>query len=206
VDYFSIVFICTGNRFRSPLAEAFLHRLTLGLPVTVQSFGTLDVGQAPALAEAIELAIWSGVDLSSHRARWLGSELLGDVDLLLGFEPEHVRDSVVDADAPRSRSFTLRELVGLIEQVEAPSNTDVVARAQGVVARANELRDTAAPLSEITTRDPFGRSPTVYSETAQEIRELTIALAAHLFGVSDLRGLPAVPAKPLRRRMSLWRR
>ena len=54
--------------------------------------------------------------------------------------------------------------------------------------------------------DPFGRRWSVYSETAAEIRELSILLVATLFGITDARGLPQVPTKRDRGRRSLWRR
>ena len=66
MDSFSIVFVCTGNRFRSPLAEAFVRRLTLGLSVDSESFGVLDLEESPALPEAIALAGWWGLDVSQH--------------------------------------------------------------------------------------------------------------------------------------------
>ena len=46
-DVFHVVFICTGNRFRSVLAEHRLRQATSGLPVRVSSFGTLDDSGIP---------------------------------------------------------------------------------------------------------------------------------------------------------------
>src|SRR5438128_7342059 len=127
---FSITFVCTGNRFRSPLAEAFVHRLTLGLPVTADSYGTLSLEDAPPLPEAVELALSCGISLSDHRTRYLNKASLQDVDLLLGFEPAHVHQAVVDARAPRERSFTVRDFVALLRAggVAAPRE-DVAKRA-----------------------------------------------------------------------------
>jgi len=126
LDTFSIVFLCTGNRFRSPLAEAFVRRLTVGLPVTTQSFGTLELEGAPALPEALELGLQCGLDLSSHRTRHLGHASLDQVDLVLGFEETHVRGAVVDAKAPRRRAFTLREIARLLPAAEASPQKDVI--------------------------------------------------------------------------------
>jgi PadR family transcriptional regulator PadR len=109
VDTFSIAFVCTGNRFRSPLAEAFVHRLTLELPVSVGSYGTLELENAPPLPEAAEIALSCGISLADHRTRYLNNASLEDVDLLLGFEPAHIRQAVVDGRAPRERSFTMRD-------------------------------------------------------------------------------------------------
>jgi len=51
---FRIDFVCTGNRFRSPLAAELLRRAIGGLPVEVASVGTLDLGPLSALPEAME--------------------------------------------------------------------------------------------------------------------------------------------------------
>ena len=68
-DDFDVVVICSGNRFRSPIAEAVLRREAEGLPVRVRSFGTMDLPTGQALPEAIELAPSYGLDLRSHRSR-----------------------------------------------------------------------------------------------------------------------------------------
>jgi protein-tyrosine-phosphatase len=202
LDQFSIVFVCSGNRFRSPLAEAFVRQLTVGLPVAVQSFGTLELGAAPALAEAGELGLWCGIDLSNHRVRLVGDASIDDTDLLIGFDQEHVRRAVIDANAPSRRSFTFRQIIALLEDVvEEDDTTDVVQRAREAVSGAAARRDAdpdawgADPIA-----DPFGRSWRVYRETAMEIRELSLRLVGALFGVSEASGLPELPANLTRRR------
>jgi len=207
LDTYSIAFVCTGNRFRSALAEAFVRRLTLGLPVTTESFGTLELDDAPPLPEALEIGLWCGIDLSGHRARHLGITSLEKIDLLLGFEDSHVRHAVVDANAPRRRSFMLREFVRLVEGVDPVGDQDVGTRARNVVEQTADLRaGSHGRGAQDGIRDPFGGTRKLYRETAAEIRELSIALAAALFGVTDASGLPAVPLKLARSRRSLWRR
>jgi protein-tyrosine phosphatase len=205
VNSFALVFVCTGNRFRSPLAEAFVRRLTLGLPVAVESFGILDVSGSSVLTEALELGHWSGIDLSHHRARQLGAESLAHADLVLGFEPSHVRHAVVDADAPRDRSFTFRDFDSLLETTSAPASDDVVTRAREIVEAAAGRGELPQESIRSSITDPYGRSWQVYRETAEEIRTLSITLAESLFGVSDVRGLPPFPRKLRRRRKYFWR-
>jgi protein-tyrosine-phosphatase len=201
LDQFTLVFVCSGNRFRSPFAEVFLRRLTTGLSVTVESYGTLQLGAAPALPEALTLAPWFGVDLSSHRARLLEVQSLEETDLVLGFEQEHVRRAVVDAGAARRRSFTLPELLSLMEDVDEAEAENSVRRARAVVERAAALRESRVSEPEPgSIPDPFGKSWRVYRETAVEIRELSLRLAEGLFGITGAKGLPALPPKPPRRR------
>jgi protein-tyrosine-phosphatase len=206
LDTFSIVFVCTGNRFRSPLAEAFVRRLMLGLPVNTESYGTLHVEDAPAEPEAVEIARWCGVSLSEHRTRYLNNASLQNVDLLLGFEPAHIRQAVVDALAPRERSFTLGDFVPLLPPYGlAPAQEEVVARARSLVTIAGQRLAESTELKSTAMRDPFGGPWKVYRETAAEIRDLTISLAERLFGVTDVEGLPPVPNKLGRARKTLWR-
>ncbi len=205
MDTFSITFVCTGNRFRSPLAEAFVRRLTLGLPVTADSYGTLSLEDAPPLPEAVEIALSCGISLSDHRTRYLNKASLQDVDLLLGFEPTHVQHAVVDAQAPRERSFTVRDFVPLLPPARLASREDVVKRARSLVAAAGE-RFAESPNPTMTAmRDPFGGPWKLYRQTASDIRDLTIVLVESLFGVADAHGLPPIPKRLSRARKTLWR-
>jgi protein-tyrosine-phosphatase len=208
MDVFSIAFICTGNRFRSVLAEAFVRRLTAELPVTIESFGTLDLGGAAPLREAVELAGACGLDVSGHVTRCVSTASLAPVDLVVGFEAAHVRQAVVDAGAERDRAFTMREVVRLLED-------DALSRPQDDVATgAREAVRAAAALRAATgtghragdeTPDPLGASARVYRDTAAEVRDLSLRLARALFGVDETASLPEIPPKSPRR-VLLWRR
>jgi protein-tyrosine-phosphatase len=206
VDTFSITFVCTGNRFRSPLAAAFVHRLTLDLPVTTESYGVLSLENAPPLPEAVELALSCGISLSDHRTRYVNNASLQDVDLLLGFEPVHVQQAVVDAQAPRECSFTIGDFVSLLPAAGLPApGEDVVERARSLVAVAAE-RFAGLPDPVMSAmRDPFGGPWKVYRQSASDLRDLSIALVARLFGVTDADGLPPLPEKRGRARKTVWR-
>ena len=178
---FEIVFICTGNRFRSVIGEGLMRRLTDGLPVRTTSAGTLDLGPVEALPEALELAPGLDLDLTQHRARCVGNVDLSAADLVLGFEYQHLAAAVTEGGARRERTFTVPELVTLLEQDGAADDGgDPVAAARRAVQRADEARpDGLRP--EIA--DPLGGSAEVFQSTALEVRALTERLAELLFGV-----------------------
>jgi protein-tyrosine-phosphatase len=205
VDTFSLAFICTGNRFRSALAEAFVHRLTLGLPVTTHSFGTLELGDVPPLPEAIEIARSCGIDLTNHRARCVSGASLAGADLILGFDGSHVQEAVVNAAAPRDRSFTIKHFVRLLESATPALDRDPVKRARDAVAQASEAR-LAEPDrgAEDALRDPLGGSWNVYRDTAVEVQDLSVQLVAVLFGVSNSTGLRPISRKLRRPSASRW--
>ncbi len=180
-DTFSVVFVCTGNRFRSPLAAAFFEAATADLPVAVTSLGTLELGDVEALPEAVALAHEHGVDLTEHRASGLRGIDLATADLVVGFERKHIAAAVVDARAPAERTFTLPELVGLLERQAAPGGDPLVsARAAVQRAHASRPRDfRRAPIAELP--DPLGLDHPAQRAVALEVRRLTGRLAAVLF-------------------------
>ncbi len=118
-DPFDLVFICTGNRFRSAIGEGLMRRLTEGLPVRTTSAGTLDLGPVGALPEALALAPSLDLDLNEHRAQCVGNVDLSDADLVLGFEYHHLAAAVTVGGARRERTFTVPELVTLLEEAGA---------------------------------------------------------------------------------------
>lgn len=180
-DPFDIVFICTGNRFRSVIGEGLMKRLTEGLPVRTTSAGTVDLGPVKALPEALELAPSLDLDLTEHRARYVRNVDLSEADLVLGFEYQHLPAAVTEGGARRERTFTVPELVMLLEEGGTATGGDnLVAEARRAVRRADDARP-GGRRPEIA--DPFGASPEVFHGTALEVRTLTERLAEMLFGV-----------------------
>lgn len=92
-----LLFVCTGNTCRSPMAEAIARRLAgeRGLAdVTVSSAGTSAWEGSPASDGALLVALEHGIDLNSHRAQVLSRELVAAADLILVMSPHH-RDRAV---------------------------------------------------------------------------------------------------------------
>jgi protein-tyrosine phosphatase len=97
-----IVFVCTGNTCRSPLAEVLCKQQLaqeLGCGVEelpargylVLSAGLSAYPGAPAATEAIEVARDRGADLSQHRSRPLSADLAARADHLVAMTRSHVR-------------------------------------------------------------------------------------------------------------------
>ncbi len=88
----SLLFVCTGNTCRSPLAEAFarLEAERRSMDVTIASAGTFAAEGSPASAHSIRAAERRGADLSAHRSRRLRPETLEGADLVLAMTPGHL--------------------------------------------------------------------------------------------------------------------
>lgn len=88
-----ILFVCTGNTCRSPLAEAIARKIAIerGLPdVEVASAGTSAWPGAPASDGALLVGMERRLDLSGHRAQALDPGLVRDSDLILTMGPHHL--------------------------------------------------------------------------------------------------------------------
>ena len=107
---FRILFVCTGNTCRSPLAVAAL-RAELGSDaegVDVGSAGTAAAAGQPASEGALRVAAADGLDLGTHRSRALTPALARSADLILVMSSAH-RAAVEAMGVPRSQVHLLSE-------------------------------------------------------------------------------------------------
>jgi protein-tyrosine-phosphatase len=199
---FEIVFVCTGNRFRSPLAAAVLEEVVGSLPVRVRSAGTLELGAAPALRAAIKHGERLGLDISSHRSRSIAGMDLSGADLVVGFEAAHVGAAVLEGNALRERAFLLAELVDLLSSLAPPPGPSPVQAARALLSRANASRHSGATLLASEIPDPLHGSARLARAVARDVQLLSVALARGLFGSDRL----TIPPDPRLRRGARWSR
>ena len=173
---FEVVFICTGNRARSPFSAELFRRYSRDFPVVVRSVGALDLGPAPALREAVWAARTFEIELSQHRARPLLAGALESADLVVGFETSHIAAAVVDGGAARGRAFLMTELADLLTKVGDSRNRPL----EWTVELAHGMRANAAVA--LPVRDPVGRPRQEFQRTFAQIDSLVAAIAVGLFG------------------------
>ncbi|HVJ49207.1 low molecular weight protein arginine phosphatase [Desulfitobacterium sp.] len=83
-----LLFICTGNTCRSPMAEG-LAKTILGPEVEVSSAGMAAGEGQPASDQALSVLKVRGIDLSSHHARQINPLLLQAADWIIPMTKEH---------------------------------------------------------------------------------------------------------------------
>jgi protein-tyrosine-phosphatase len=85
-----IVFVCTGNICRSPMAEGIARHLAGGGDLEFASAGTHAIeGLAPA-GFSVRATSEIGVDIGGHTAQPLTGELVDRAELICGLTSEHV--------------------------------------------------------------------------------------------------------------------
>lgn len=199
----SILIVCTGNICRSPMAEGFLRdglvaRFGEQAP-TVSSAGTAGLEGQAASAGSVRAAAERGSNIEAHRARRLTAGMLRDADLVLCMAGEH-RDQVAAlAPAVTGRTFTLKELVRLLEASEAsdPPGDDREVLADRVAA-AEALRASGFagnPLDE-DVADPLGMPLESYRAIAWELEGWCLRLLDGVFGASPVRAHGGRSATP----------
>lgn len=91
-----VLFVCTANVCRSPLAEGYLASLQSGLEAS--SAGVIALEGMPPFECAIEVARRHGFDISTNRATQLTLRLATETDLILCMETWHVQ-KVMELDS-----------------------------------------------------------------------------------------------------------
>lgn len=87
-----ILFACSGNTCRSPMAEAIARRVAAerGLAdVEISSAGTGAWDGSGASEGGLLVGLERGLDLSSHRSRLLTPELVSAADLVIAMSDQH---------------------------------------------------------------------------------------------------------------------
>ena len=141
----AVLFVCTANRIRSPLAEHLLRRRLAHDPLTaswrVDSAGAWTFPDLPALSVATQAGAELGVDLSEHRSTRVEDLNLHRYDLILTMERGQ-RDALrVEHPDVAERIITVSEATtGYdFDVADPPGHT-----AAAVRATAHELDDLLA--------------------------------------------------------------
>src|SRR5450755_2299294 len=115
----TILFICTGNVCRSPMAEALFRHAARGrgeFRVVSAGIGALD-GQPPT-PHSVRAMRELGVDISNQRSRMLTAELVRSADIILGMTHGHVDTVALLYPPVAEKTFLLREFDETLEPYE----------------------------------------------------------------------------------------
>lgn len=140
---FTVLFVCTGNICRTPMAKSYLRQLIkqdgLDHLINVRSAGTWAGHGEPATRLSQMVCAEHGLDVSNHRSQPIDLYQMKEADLILCMAQAHKQDLLQIFPHYRDKIFTLKEY-----------------------GRTNPPRYTSID-------DPYGRNIEAYRRTFDEI-------------------------------------
>ncbi len=115
----TILFLCTGNVCRSPMAEGLFRHAVQGrgeFRILSAGLGAVD-GQAPT-NHSVQAMKEVGIDISWQRSRALTAELVRSADLILGMTHSHTETVALLYPKAAEKTFLLREFDETLEDYE----------------------------------------------------------------------------------------
>jgi protein-tyrosine-phosphatase len=120
----SILFVCTANICRSPMAAALfqecVHQWPAARPWRIESAGIWAQNGQPACAGALTAMRSRGLNISGHRSREVNAELLDSFSLILTMEKSQQEAIRVEFPQVAGRVYLLGEMAGKPADVRDP--------------------------------------------------------------------------------------
>jgi glycine hydroxymethyltransferase len=115
----TILFVCTGNICRSPMAEGLFRRAVRGRnDFRVLSAGVGAVDGLPPSEYAVRALRELSVDISKQRSRMLTAELVNQADYIFGMTHSHVDAITLLYPQAAEKTFLLREFDETLDSYE----------------------------------------------------------------------------------------
>jgi protein-tyrosine phosphatase len=184
----SILVVCTGNVCRSPIAEgllrdALVERFGERAP-HVSSAGTSGWEGEGAMKESVAAAAERGTDISDHVARMVTGTMVEHATLVVTMATEH-RDALSRFSPDTAhKTFTLKELVRVLEKLEPAADSPDPVSLSDRVADADVFRRAGFKGNphDQDVVDPLGMPMESYRAIAWELDGWVKRLVDGLYG------------------------
>ncbi|MDA8097692.1 MAG: low molecular weight protein arginine phosphatase [Desulforudis sp.] len=112
----TILFVCTGNTCRSPMAAGLARHILARSGdhrTRVLSAGVCTLPGTAATDVAIESLAEQGIDISNHRSAMLTPDLIAQADLILAMTASHKREVLQAGPDIAHKVYTIGEYAGM---------------------------------------------------------------------------------------------
>ena len=115
-----ILFVCTGNTCRSPMAQVLLQSIfkAQDMDISVTSAGVMALGSYPASSHAVSAMAALDIDLTRHMSAQLTADTIRDVDLILTMTTSHLHG--VKSLSAKANAYTLAQFAGQAGDIDDP--------------------------------------------------------------------------------------
>ena len=127
----NILFVCTGNICRSPMAKVIFEDMITKSPeltsahIAVKSAGILNLDHHKASDEAVQLMRERGLDMTEHRSRHIDQDLIDWSDIILVMENEHRENISGQFPHVQKKVLMLSEFAGEKGDVPDPIDKEI---------------------------------------------------------------------------------
>jgi len=120
-----ILFVCTANQFRSPIASAYFYQKLAETGRTdnwkITSAGTWTENGLPVHIEAEKAASRISLDISRHKTREVNLSILSTADLIITMEQGHKEALTAEFPSCKDRIILLCQVAGEpVTEIEDP--------------------------------------------------------------------------------------
>ncbi len=189
-----VLFVCSGNICRSPLAELLFRTRTaeLGRLIRVASAGTSALVGSQPPDEIIDLAMSYGGGVLTHQGTQITPALAVSADLILTATRQHSNDIVRSVVGASRKTFTLLQFARLLDSfIVLPRASDSSRSPMTFRRLVSEVADLRGhvPLPDYPDdddiADPYRESIATYDLVGAAIDEATRFIASGIDQVLD---------------------
>ena len=149
----TLLFVCTGNTCRSPMAEALARKALAGKPGwKLASAGLGAVNGQPASLNAVRAMKALGLDIAGHRSQMVTQRLVQEADFIFGLTQSHVEGLLYMYPEAAGKTFLLRQFDNSVSPADQDVSDPIGGSLEGYLACRDQIEEGVESVLEVLQR------------------------------------------------------